>query len=184
MPVSPRGTPAREVLLDGGDLLKTSDSRLTEIRGHKMGMDFQEIGRLSHPTNLENVVFPLKVQGRNIQERMTRAQEMVDLGGRKGRETSFPKQLSGGEQRRAAIARSLAVEPEPWFLDEHLSALDPSIRRRMQYEFLRLRTMLHKTSSSSRVIFSIGANSCFLIRRSAWLQGRMNDGTWWRTTRS
>jgi glycine betaine/proline transport system ATP-binding protein len=136
---------AGEVLLDGSDLLKASDAELIEIRRHKMGMVFQNFGLLPHLTVLENVAFPLKVQGLGTRERLARAQEMVDLVGLKGRETSFPKQLSGGQQQRVGIARSLAVEPELWFLDEPFSALDPLIRRQMQDEFLRLQTMLHKT---------------------------------------
>ncbi|MGI9303729.1 MAG: glycine betaine/L-proline ABC transporter ATP-binding protein, partial [Gammaproteobacteria bacterium] len=50
-----------------------------------------------------------------------------------------------GQQQRVGIARSLAVEPEIWFLDEPFSALDPLIRREMQDEFLRLQNVLHKT---------------------------------------
>ncbi len=136
---------AGEVLLDGFDLLKASPEELIDIRRHKMGMVFQNFGLLPHQTVLENVAFPLKVQGLGVRERMARAQEMVDLVGLKGRETSFPKQLSGGQQQRVGIARSLAVEPELWFLDEPFSALDPLIRRQMQDEFVRLQTMLHKT---------------------------------------
>ena len=57
----------------------------------------------------------------------------------------FPKELSGGQQQRVGIARSLAVDPEVWFLDEPLSALDPLIRGEMQNEFLRIQGLLHKT---------------------------------------
>ena len=74
-----------------------------------------------------------------------RAQEIIELVGLKGREFHFPRQLSGGQQQRVGIARSLAVEPEIWFLDEPFSALDPLIRREMQDEFTRLQAMLHKT---------------------------------------
>jgi glycine betaine/proline transport system ATP-binding protein len=76
---------------------------------------------------------------------MGRAMEMIQLVGLNGRETSYPRQLSGGQQQRVGIARSLAVEPELWFLDDPFSALDPLIRRQMQDEFLRLQQLLHKT---------------------------------------
>ena len=70
---------------------------------------------------------------------------MVDLVGLDGRENYFPRELSGGQQQRVGIARSLAVEPDIWFLDEPFSALDPLIRKEMQDEFLRLQGVLNKT---------------------------------------
>ena len=70
---------------------------------------------------------------------------MIKLVSLDGRENDFPRQLSGGQQQRVGIARSLAVEPDIWFLDEPFSALDPLIRKEMQDEFLRLQSMLHKT---------------------------------------
>jgi glycine betaine/proline transport system ATP-binding protein len=76
---------------------------------------------------------------------MTRAMEMVELVGLGGRENYFPRELSGGQQQRVGIARSLAVEPDIWFLDEPFSALDPLIRKEMQDEFLRLQGVLNKT---------------------------------------
>ncbi len=136
---------AGEVLLDGADLLEVSGRELTDIRRHKMGMVFQNFGLLPHQTVLENVAFPLKVQGQPKRERELRARQMVELVGLEGREDSFPRELSGGQQQRVGIARSLAVEPELWFLDEPFSALDPLIRRQMQDEFLRLQRVLHKT---------------------------------------
>jgi glycine betaine/proline transport system ATP-binding protein len=136
---------AGEVIFDGEDLLKASQAELIEIRRHKMGMVFQHFGLMPHLTVLENVAFPLKVQGIGRDQRFARAQEMLDLVGLEGREAAFPRQLSGGQQQRVGIARSLAVEPAVWFLDEPFSALDPLIRRQMQDEFLRLQRLLHKT---------------------------------------
>jgi glycine betaine/proline transport system ATP-binding protein len=71
---------------------------------------------------------------------------VIELVGLKGREEYFPRELSGGQQQRVGIARSLAIEPDIWFLDEPFSALDPLIRREMQDEFLRLKQILGKTS--------------------------------------
>ncbi|MGH1424968.1 MAG: quaternary amine ABC transporter ATP-binding protein [Pseudooceanicola sp.] len=136
---------AGEILLDGTDLLKASKAELIEIRRHKMGMVFQGFGLLPHLTVLENVAFPLKIQNIAEKERIDRALEMIELVDLKGRENAFPRQLSGGQQQRVGIARSLAVRPEIWFLDEPFSALDPLIRRQMQDEFVRLQTKLHKT---------------------------------------
>jgi glycine betaine/proline transport system ATP-binding protein len=118
---------------------------MIELRRHKMGMVFQHFALLPHRTVLHNVAFPLEVQGVGRQAREARACEVIDLVGLKGREGYYPRELSGGQQQRVGIARSLAVEPDVWFLDEPFSALDPLIRREMQDEFLRLQSLLKKT---------------------------------------
>jgi glycine betaine/proline transport system ATP-binding protein len=136
---------AGQVMFEGQDLLQASERELIEIRRHRMGMVFQHFALLPHLTVLGNVAFPLEVQGIGRAEREKRARQIIELVGLKGRELYFPRQLSGGQQQRVGIARSLAVEPEIWFLDEPFSALDPLIRREMQDEFLRLQGVLHKT---------------------------------------
>ncbi len=136
---------AGEILIDGEDFLKASSEKLIDMRRHKLGMVFQNFGLLPHRNVLSNVAFPLEVRGEARQEREARAREMIRLVGLEGRESYFPRELSGGQQQRVGIARSLAVEPEIWFLDEPFSALDPLIRRELQDEFLRLQRMLHKT---------------------------------------
>lgn len=136
---------AGDVKFEGSDLLAADDKEMIEIRRHKMGMVFQNFGLLPHRDVLSNVAFPLEVQGLDKGERETRAMEMIDLVGLGGRENYFPRELSGGQQQRVGIARSLAVEPDVWFLDEPFSALDPLIRAEMQDEFIRLQQMLKKT---------------------------------------
>jgi glycine betaine/proline transport system ATP-binding protein len=136
---------AGAIIFEDQDLLKASDKALIEIRRHKMGMVFQHFALLPHLTVLGNVAFPLEVQGVGRAKREGRAREIIELVGLQGREAYYPRELSGGQQQRVGIARSLAVEPEIWFLDEPFSALDPLIRREMQDEFLRLQGVLRKT---------------------------------------
>ena len=134
-----------QVFFEGKDLLKTSEKELIEIRRHKMGMVFQHFALLPHRNVLQNVAFPLEVQGQDTAKRENRAKEVIKLVGLEGREKYYPRELSGGQQQRVGLARSLAVEPDVWFLDEPFSALDPLIRKEMQNEFLRLQSMLKKT---------------------------------------
>jgi len=136
---------AGEMEYEGRDLLKVSERELIDIRRHKMGMVFQSFGLLPNRDVLENVAFPLEVQGMARDERVQRAKDMIELVGLQGRESYFPRELSGGQQQRVGIARSLAVEPDIWFLDEPFSALDPLIRAEMQDEFMRLQQKLKKT---------------------------------------
>ncbi|MEM7057218.1 MAG: glycine betaine/L-proline ABC transporter ATP-binding protein [Pseudomonadota bacterium] len=134
-----------EILIDGQDIMALNEKELIELRRSKMGMVFQSFGLLPHRTVLENVAFPLEMRGQDRHDRRARALEVIKLVGLEGREEYFPRELSGGQQQRVGIARSLAIEPDIWFLDEPFSALDPLIRREMQDEFLRLQEMLSKT---------------------------------------
>ena len=131
--------------VEGQDIMLLPEKELIELRRSKMGMVFQSFGLLPHRTVLENVAFPLEMRGQDKHTRRARALEVVKLVGLEGREDYFPRELSGGQQQRVGIARSLAIEPDIWFLDEPFSALDPLIRKEMQDEFLRLQQLLNKT---------------------------------------
>ncbi len=134
-----------EIFFENIDMGKLTKNELIEIRRHKMGMVFQHFALFPHRTVIENIAFPLEVQGINKKEREKSASEIIELVGLQGRENYFPKELSGGQQQRVGIGRSLAVKPELWFLDEPFSALDPLIRKEMQNEFLKIQNSLKKT---------------------------------------
>ena len=134
-----------QIIFDDIDLLQASKSEMIEIRRHKMGMVFQHFALLPHRNVLQNISFPLEVQGIDKNTRESRAREIIQIVGLEGREDYYPRELSGGQQQRVGIGRSLAVEPDLWFLDEPFSALDPLIRNEMQDEFIRLQSVLNKT---------------------------------------
>ncbi len=134
-----------KVEFEGKNLLTISDAELIELRRHRMGMVFQNFALLPHLNVIENIAFPLSIQGIDRKAREARAREVIELVGLTGREMFYPRELSGGQQQRVGIARSLATKPEIWFLDEPFSALDPLIRREMQDELMRLQAVLHKT---------------------------------------
>jgi glycine betaine/proline transport system ATP-binding protein len=136
---------AGAIRIEGEDILTASKSRLIELRRHKLGMVFQHFGLFPHMTVAENVAFPLKMQGQGAKARQARALEVIELVGLQGRENAFPRELSGGQRQRVGIARSLAVNPDIWFLDEPFSALDPLIRRQLQDEFLNIQATLKKS---------------------------------------
>ena len=136
---------AGKIYIEGEDITSMNSRKLIKLRRNKMGMVFQSFALLPHKTVLENIAFPLQVKGISTKESIKRAQEMIDLVSLTGRENYFPRELSGGQQQRVGIARSLAIEPDIWFLDEPFSALDPLIRKEMQDEFLRIQGVLGKT---------------------------------------
>ena len=134
-----------EIRINGENLLEASPKRLTEIRRKHFGMVFQHFALLPNRTVLGNILFPLEVQGVARETAEARARELITMVGLEGREMRFPSELSGGQQQRIGIARSLATDPDLWFLDEPFSALDPLIRTDLQDELLRLQATLAKT---------------------------------------
>lgn len=134
-----------EIVLDGEDLLRKTSAELIEVRRHKKGVVFQSFGLIPHLNVIDNIAFPLKLQGVGAGESYAQAERVIELVGLEGREGDYPRQLSGGQQQRIGIARSLADNPDIWFLDVPFSALDPLISRQMRNEFLRIRAKLHKS---------------------------------------
>ena len=134
------------ILYEGQDIRALGEKALAELRRKQMGMVFQHFALLPNRSVLGNIAFPLEVQGVDPKAAAARAQELIDLVGLSGREDRFPAQLSGGQQLRVGIARSLATDPEFWFLDEPFSALDPLIRTDLQDEVQRLQREHQRTA--------------------------------------
>lgn len=134
-----------EIRIEGEDIVSASKARLIELRRKTLGMVFQHFGLFPHMTVLDNVAYPLRVQGVKKKARLAKAKEVIELVGLGGREDHYPRELSGGQRQRVGIARSLVTDCSVWFLDEPFSALDPLIRRQLQDEFLDIQAKLKTT---------------------------------------
>jgi len=133
------------ILVDGDDIPKMNEEELLNFRRHRIGMVFQSFALLPHRTILDNVAFPLEVQGMPQEDRHKKAGEAIELVGLAGYENSLPSELSGGMQQRVGLARALAGDNDILLMDEAFSALDPLIRREMQDELLDLQERVNKT---------------------------------------
>lgn len=138
--------PARGTITVGGqDLTELSSSGLRSYRRNDASMVFQNFALLSHRTVMQNVEYPLEVQGVAREKRRQTAQDAIDLVGLSGWENHMPNQLSGGMRQRVGLARALTNDPELLLMDEPYSALDPLIRRNMQDELLKLEDEMDRT---------------------------------------
>ena len=113
-----------KVLIDGKSLSEFSPKELRKER-EKIGMIFQHFNLLMQKNVLENVCFPLYIQGKKKAEARAKALELLEIVGLADRAKAYPAQLSGGQKQRVAIARALASDPQIQLCDEATSALDP-----------------------------------------------------------
>ena len=114
-----------QVLYDGRDFVAMSKSEKVHMR-REMGMIFQSAALFDSMTVLENVMFPLDMfSSMTLRERQKRALYCLDRVNLVGAEEKFPGEISGGMQKRVAIARAIALNPKYLFCDEPNSGLDP-----------------------------------------------------------
>jgi len=133
------------VRVAGTEIAGVKPAVLRSVRQESVSMVFQHFALFPHRTVLDNAAYALEVQGVAKEERIRRAQRVIDVVGLKGWEQKLPGELSGGMQQRVGLARALSADTPILLMDEAFSALDPLIRREMQEQLLELQAELGKT---------------------------------------
>ncbi len=128
------------VSVDGRDLTKVPANK------RDMGMVFQAYSLFPHLTVVDNVAFGLKMRGKDKGQRLSRADEMLELVGLTAHRNKYAGELSGGQQQRVALARALAIQPRVLLLDEPLSALDAKVRVQLRDEIRRVQLEVGTTT--------------------------------------
>lgn len=154
--------------IDGVDLMSLSDDQLSDLRRDRIGMVFQFYNLILTLTARENVEIPMQFKGIGRQPRRERALALLERVGLRDRAEHTPSELSGGEQQRVAIARSLANQPALVLLDEPTGDLDSATSR----EIIGL---LHDLNTQERVTFIIATHDSSIAAMSSRVI-RLRDG--------
>ncbi|HDM8084328.1 glycine betaine/L-proline ABC transporter ATP-binding protein ProV [Yersinia enterocolitica] len=134
-----------EVLIDGEDIAKISDSALRTVRRNKISMVFQSFALMPHLNVLDNTAFGMELAGVPQAERHEKALEALRQVSLESYAHSYPDELSGGMRQRVGLARAMANNPDILLMDEAFSALDPLIRTEMQDELVKLQARHQRT---------------------------------------
>lgn len=134
-----------QVVLDGLDITRVSENKLTEIRNQKIGFVFQSFNLIPSLTAQQNVALPIRFSKNRNFNASKRAKELLELLGMGGRLRHRPSQLSGGEQQRVAIARALANDPAVLLADEPTGNLDTESSQMVMSAFRYVREQLGTT---------------------------------------
>ena len=162
-----------QVLYDGRDFINMTKHEKIMMR-REMGMIFQSAALFDSLTVLENVMFPLDMfSNMTLRERIHRAQECLDRVNLKGADDKCPGEISGGMQKRVAIARAIALNPKYLFCDEPNSGLDPKtslvideLLQSITREF-NMTTIINTHDMNS--VMGIGENIIFIYQgMAAW----------------
>jgi len=162
-----------QVLYDGRDLVKMTKQEKTLMR-REMGMIFQSAALFDSLSVLENVMFPLDMfSSMTLRDRKKRAMECLERVNLTGADGKYPGEISGGMQKRVAIARAIALNPKYLFCDEPNSGLDPKtslvidqLLSSITHEF-KMTTIINTHDMNS--VMGIGENILFIREgRKAW----------------
>jgi ABC-type lipoprotein export system ATPase subunit len=146
------------VRIDGEEIWSLPDNRISRIRAEKMGFVFQFSGLLPTLTALENVALPVLFNGKPGEFTTKRAEELLVSFGLNDKFTSYPSQLSGGELKRVAIARSLINDPAILLADEPTGDLDVDTEKEIMELFRKInregKTVLVVTHNPDLSVYS------------------------------
>ena len=164
-----------QILYDGRDFVQMSKEEKVHMR-REMGMIFQSAALFDSLTVLENVMFPLDMfSSMNLRERQQRAMDCLDRVNLIGAEEKYPGEISGGMQKRVAIARAIALNPKYLFCDEPNSGLDPKtslviddLLHSITQEF-NMPTIINTHDMNS--VMGIGENIIFIYEGNKEWQG-------------
>ena len=168
-----------QVLYDGRDFVQMTKHEQVMMR-REMGMIFQSAALFDSMTVLENVMFPLDMfSSMNLRERTKRAKDCLDRVNLKDAEEKFPGEISGGMQKRVAIARAIALNPKYLFCDEPNSGLDPKtslvideLLQSITKEF-NITTIINTHDMNS--VMGIGENIIFIYEGHKEWQGESSQ---------
>jgi lipoprotein-releasing system ATP-binding protein len=160
-----------EILYRGQELPLDDEAELSQFRNREIGFVFQFHYLLPDFTALENVMFPALIRGMSVERARAEAEKLLDLVGLKNRMSHRPGKLSGGEQQRVAVARSVVLEPKLILADEPTGSLDLRIGEEVQ----ELLFHLNEKNGVSLVIATHNREFAQKIGRQAELRdGRLN----------
>ena len=168
-----------QILYDGRDFVKMTKKEKVHMR-REMGMIFQSAALFDSLTVLENVMFPLDMfSTMTLKERTKRAMDCLDRVNLVGAEQKFPGEISGGMQKRVAIARAISLNPKYLFCDEPNSGLDPKtslviddLLHSITQEF-NMTTIINTHDMNS--VMGIGENIIFIYEGEKEWQGVSAD---------
>jgi lipoprotein-releasing system ATP-binding protein len=134
-----------DVLLNGKSIVKLNAGELANLRNQRFGYIFQFHQLLPEFTALENACLPALIRGKSKKEAETEAKKLFEILGISERANHLPAELSGGEQQRVSVARSLINAPEIVFADEPSGNLDSNSAEALHQLFFTLRKELNQT---------------------------------------